>query len=833
MNDRISNNYGRLFFICYIERDVSFFLSDSAEKIFLRKLRHQIEHLVGNRLVVSSMNKNLDLAIVRILNVIFSLSHQPEPKVRRKKSKLVSASIDSASVDSFKHTEQQTPLSPQVSSLKPTSSQQSPKSVSPRDTTTTQAIASLETLARAIDLTNSEHEDPHSSNGSSQHRHFGKPLTESLQVAESENVPHIVKMSCLYLREKALSAVGIFRVGRNRTELMELRRQIDEGKRIIFNEMDISVYDVADLLKMYLRELPEPPIPQTLYSEFLNVSRCPKEEQTTEIVIKKLIELLRKIPPESQDLLFDVVGLLHAIAVNSDANKMNAKNLAVVIVPCIVRSTETNDIKKMLEELSYAEMSFTYLITYFKDVFSFVVERQLQTSHNTLSKPQITVSAPKSATVTNEHETKQISASNTTESSASSTQKKNEKTTGFGKQILELEKEITDLESELLVNKEDTTALSTPDTSHSVATVVATTITNQSDSLSSTSSSSQDIRLVSPLLTTPVSDESTKISKEKSRKKKASIPQIVVNNTTQLSGTVSTSPKEKKEKSSQARAESTTEGNVLLPSPKDGDKQKKNKTDTRRSPRMRKATVSTLSPSLEVTNTKATDTNRLSKSEKRPRKNSSPSKKSLSGEFLLSKNSKASPQTEPSAVEHNETSLQTSNTSNSNTTTKDFGVITSSENSTKKHILTVEQPKTIILIVEQWSCERNDTSEVVECYLSNWSIKLTRQQSLTRLIQKVIAHAQTISNLLKSPDFDPGSLKDNIYAVVSYSREFSRFLKNEQHRKLIAKGIRTLLEKAIQMLQNLSSNNSKNSVLILTATTDLLRALTFAINNSK
>jgi F0F1-type ATP synthase alpha subunit len=106
---------------------------------------------------------------------------------------------------------------------------------------------------------------------------------------------------------------------------------------------------------------------------------------------------------------------------------------------------------------------------------------------------------------------------------------------------------------------------------------------------------------------------------------------------------------------------------------------------------------------------------------------------------------------------------------------------------------------------------------------------------MTQLVQKVIVHAQAISNLLKSPDFDPGALKDNIYAVVSFSKEFSRYLRNEQHRKLISLRIRTLLEKAIEMLQNLSTNTASNrdSVLILTATTELLRALTFAINNSK
>jgi transposase len=98
-------------------------------------------------------------------------------------------------------------------------------------------------------------------------------------------------------------------------------------------------------------------------------------------------------------------------------------------------------------------------------------------------------------------------------------------------------------------------------------------------------------------------------------------------------------------------------------------------------------------------------------------------------------------------------------------------------------------------------------------------------------VEKVINHAQAISKLLKSINFDPTVLKNHIYSIVSYSKEFSRFIQNEQDRQLISSGIKNLLEKAIETLQNLDIN--RDSLPLLQATTELLRDLTTAINNEE
>jgi hypothetical protein len=224
----------------------------------------------------------------------------------------------------------------------------------------------------------------------------------------------------------------------------------------------------------------------------------------------------------------------------------------------------------MVEELSYAETSFTYLITYYKDVFSFVVERQLQTKSNLFAKSSTAVSESSSTTGTNEQETKSSSASVSFESTTTSSliQSKNVGVTGFGKQILELEKEITDLESELFANKEEPTSEpttptptptpTTPTTSESLSSTSTppsrkdpvsqpTTLTNETDSL-----------LLASLRATSTLSNAFNMSMNKSPKSKMSVPPIVINDAKQTSTKLSTSPRKDNSPGTKERDSHTT-----------------------------------------------------------------------------------------------------------------------------------------------------------------------------------------------------------------------------------------------------------------------------------
>jgi hypothetical protein len=222
----------------------------------------------------------------------------------------------------------------------------------------------------------------------------------------------------------------------------------------------------------------------------------------------------------------------------------------------------------LVEELSYAETSFTYLITYFKDIFSFVVERQLNATNQKTSNNNISNN-------NNNNDNREGSRNPLpTQQSTDSGDRKNLGTTVFGKQLLELEKEICDLESELLSNEPmpmcsssssspslqtttqntETTTSPPTDTNSSIPTLSNHFVSQKSTSNSTTETSSVNITTTdtssmekcdSPITTTVKTASllgDVLKTTTTSSKRHTSIPSIVINELPQMTNKLPTSP---------------------------------------------------------------------------------------------------------------------------------------------------------------------------------------------------------------------------------------------------------------------------------------------------
>jgi hypothetical protein len=176
--------------------------------------------------------------------------------------------------------------------------------------------------------------------------------------------------------------------------------------------------------------------------------------------------------------------------------------------------------------------------------------------------------------------------------------------------------------------------------------------------------------------------------------------------------------------------EGSTDGSPGVPSSEESRKRKEKKL----SPHRKKTNPSSLSPSLQRTKSE-----KEPKSEKTRRKKSSSRTKSLSGEFSMKKDKQPSSESSSTKIDSNESTLSTNtNTTSQNVEPSESEPLssrsedlqsegsTSAKNDKRKHILIVEQPKTITLIVEQWSNERNNSPETVSCYLYTWPVKVPR-----------------------------------------------------------------------------------------------------------
>lgn len=102
-----------------------------------------------------------------------------------------------------------------------------------------------------------------------------------------------------------------------------------------------DAHTVAGLLKLYLRELPEPLLASDLYNQWINatikISNNNTDDSRDEHVttLKKIIQ---QLPKAHHDNLSHLIKFLHLLTCHSDSNKMTATNLAITMAPSLIRA---------------------------------------------------------------------------------------------------------------------------------------------------------------------------------------------------------------------------------------------------------------------------------------------------------------------------------------------------------------------------------------------------------------------------------------------------------------------------------------------------------------
>ncbi|KAI8853363.1 Rho GTPase activation protein [Chytridium lagenaria] len=171
-------------------------------------------------------------------------------------------------------------------------------------------------------------------------------------------VPILVYECCKYIRANGLKANGIFRVNGSEKRILQLAGIFDTGPRYGhgFNFEGYTTYDVADLLKKYVRTLPEPLLTSELYPFYLKCLDIPVENGARCKAFRWLCMLL---PPPHLVLLEYLLELFTLVDLHSDSNQMTAKNLARIFSPNILRPKNE---KQALEEFQSCAFVLEFMI---------------------------------------------------------------------------------------------------------------------------------------------------------------------------------------------------------------------------------------------------------------------------------------------------------------------------------------------------------------------------------------------------------------------------------------------------------------------------------------
>ncbi|XP_051897305.1 rho GTPase-activating protein 22-like [Pristis pectinata] len=200
---------------------------------------------------------------------------------------------------------------------------------------------------------------------------FGQRLEDTVQYERKFGrhlAPLLVEQCVDFIREHGLNEEGLFRMPGQANLVKDLQDSFNCGEKPLFDK-NTDVHTVASLLKLYLRELPEPVIPFAKYEDFLSCAQLLAKDK--EEGVQELIKQVTGLPQANYNLLKYICRFLDEVQSYSSVNKMSVQNLATVFGPNILRP-KLEDPVTIMEGTSLVQHLMTVLISEHNRLFPII-----------------------------------------------------------------------------------------------------------------------------------------------------------------------------------------------------------------------------------------------------------------------------------------------------------------------------------------------------------------------------------------------------------------------------------------------------------------------------
>ncbi|XP_074010515.1 rho GTPase-activating protein 24 isoform X2 [Numenius arquata] len=197
---------------------------------------------------------------------------------------------------------------------------------------------------------------------------FGQKLEDTVRYEKrygNRLAPMLVEQCVDFIRQRGLKEEGLFRLPGQANLVKELQDAFDCGEKPSFDS-NTDVHTVASLLKLYLRELPEPVIPYAKYEDFLSCAKMLSKEEETGL--KELVKQVRSLPAVNYNLLKYICRFLDEVQSYSGVNKMSVQNLATVFGPNILRP-KVEDPLTIMEGTVVVQQLMSVMISKHEELF--------------------------------------------------------------------------------------------------------------------------------------------------------------------------------------------------------------------------------------------------------------------------------------------------------------------------------------------------------------------------------------------------------------------------------------------------------------------------------
>ncbi|XP_076359015.1 rho GTPase-activating protein 23-like [Tachypleus tridentatus] len=178
----------------------------------------------------------------------------------------------------------------------------------------------------------------------------GLRLEEYQSSQNNQFVPLVVELCTSIVEARGLDTVGIYRVPGNNAAVSMLMDAVNQ-QSITSDLQDARWNDVnvvSSLLKAFFRKLSEPLFTSTLYPQFIAASKL----ENPVLKLQTIHRLIHLLPRHNFETLKFVMNHLKKVTTHASLNKMEARNLAIVFGPTLVRSADNNMVA-MVTDMSH------------------------------------------------------------------------------------------------------------------------------------------------------------------------------------------------------------------------------------------------------------------------------------------------------------------------------------------------------------------------------------------------------------------------------------------------------------------------------------------------
>ncbi|XP_068558495.1 rho GTPase-activating protein 45 isoform X1 [Cebidichthys violaceus] len=242
---------------------------------------------------------------------------------------------------------------------------------------------------------------------------FGRDFPQVAGCA-SDGIPFIITKCISEIERRALKMKGIYRVNGVKTRVEKLCQAFENGKELV-ELSQCSPHDISNVLKLYLRQLPEPIMLFRLYNSLMGLAKeslqgeaeTPEGEEAESnsinpaggkgpelvdlgpdtdpevlVLVDKLKELLKELPKANIATLRYIIRHLRRIAELEEDNKMSPSNLGIVFGPSLMRPRPTGATISLSSLVDYPHQAriVESLIVFYSSIFQSKTSQTHKTS---------------------------------------------------------------------------------------------------------------------------------------------------------------------------------------------------------------------------------------------------------------------------------------------------------------------------------------------------------------------------------------------------------------------------------------------------------------------